>query len=256
MAPKGKAAAADGKKREPAPRLKNLRLKIVWAMLGTVALISLVMLIVMSYLYSSVRKEHPLEEPMKNLKLAMATGLNYPKAIYAHPMKIADYVVKLPDYLQRAEESIKNQKTQYKSLFRKGGRSASGWQLFGKSLYYISKGEKSWYDAENFCLSRDAHLTSIVNEEEQEFITSQLDEPAWIGLTDEHEEGTWEWTDGSTLLAEYWSEGKPSRARHYGEVEHDCAAIVPSVHGDNWSDADCHGRNRWVCKESLDARGG
>ncbi|XP_044284394.1 CD209 antigen-like protein C [Varanus komodoensis] len=222
MAPKGKAAAADGKKREPAPRLKNLRLKIVWAMLGTVALISLVMLIVMSYL----------------------------------SMKIADYVVKLPDYLQRAEESIKNQKTQYKSLFRKGGRSASGWQLFGKSLYYISKGEKSWYDAENFCLSRDAHLTSIVNEEEQEFITSQLDEPAWIGLTDEHEEGTWEWTDGSTLLAEYWSEGKPSRARHYGEVEHDCAAIVPSVHGDNWSDADCHGRNRWVCKESLDARGG
>ncbi|KAF7252693.1 C-type lectin domain family 4 member F [Varanus komodoensis] len=241
MAPKGKSptpskSLVDNRRRamagaggEVAPPFKNLRLKILWVMIGIISFVCLIMLITMTYLYVSlgVDKQHPLEDQMKKMRHAMATGLKSPKLDYEN-----------------------------QSLFRKGGRSAGGWQLFGKSLYYISKGEKSWYDAENFCLSRDAHLASIMNEEEQEFITSQLDEPAWIGLTDEHEEGAWEWTDGSTLLGEYWSEGKPSRARHYGEVEQDCAAIVPSVHGDNWSDADCHGRNRWVCKESLDARGG
>ncbi|XP_062992409.1 CD209 antigen-like protein C [Elgaria multicarinata webbii] len=103
-------------------------------------------------------------------------------------------------------------------------------------------------------MSRDAHLASILSDEEQDYITSQLNEPAWIGLTDENEEGNWEWTDGSRLEAEYWSDGKSSRSLQYGAIENDCTYIVPSPSGQNWMDGSCYDQKRWVCKENLDVR--
>ncbi|XP_028598788.2 CD209 antigen-like protein C [Podarcis muralis] len=197
-------------------------------------------------------KESPLDQPMDKLRTAMATGLRNNELMTENPMKVAEEVTNLPQHIADAENLYNERKVKYQNLFKKGAKSSGGWKLFGKNLYYVSKGKKTWYDAENFCMSRDAHLASILTDEEQTYITSQLTTPAWIGLTDESEEGNWEWTDGSRLITQYWSAGNPNSWENYGDSEEDCASIIPSSREKNWSECNCHELHSWVCKESLD----
>ncbi|XP_053114487.1 C-type lectin domain family 4 member F-like isoform X2 [Hemicordylus capensis] len=168
-------------------------------------------------------------------------------------IKLAEEVERGPQKVDDAEKTFNRWKQKYRALIEKEEkRSSSGWRLHGRNRYYISKGEKTWYDAEKFCMAKDSHLASVLSEKEQRFITSQLKRPAWIGLTDENEEGMWEWTDGSQFTTQYWSAGEPSKSEHYEGGEEDCTSIVPSATGYNWNDADCHKLNGWVCKDSLE----
>ncbi|XP_042326343.1 CD209 antigen-like protein C isoform X2 [Sceloporus undulatus] len=191
---------------------------------------------------------------MKKLRSTMAIGLRSPQLNYENPLRVAEEVVQLPTHIERAEKDFKDRKIKYLTLFKKGARSSGGWQLFGRSFYYISKGQKTWYDAENFCLSRDSHLASILSDEEQNYINSQLKQSTWIGLSDEEVEGNWEWTDGSSLTTQYWSDGHPRPTWESGEEEKDCAFIEPFTGGPNWSEANCHEVKQWVCKETLEVK--
>ncbi|XP_061438950.1 C-type lectin domain family 4 member F-like [Rhineura floridana] len=267
MAPKEKAAA-DTKKAEPPPppepppvaglagRLKKVPPKVKWMLFANFGLLCFASFIYMFHLYISLISEgkNPLEQTLRKLKTTMSEALRNPKINYYNPVKVAEEVTKLPTYIETTENSFNDRKSKYQNLFKKGApKSAGGWDVFGKSLYYISDNEKSWYDAESFCMSRDSHLASILSDEEQNYITSQLNHPAWIGLTDENEEGNWEWTDGSRFITQYWSHGNP-RLSDYAEIEEDCTSIVPSSSGYNWDDANCHELHRWVCKEILDVK--
>ncbi|XP_060135097.1 CD209 antigen-like protein C [Zootoca vivipara] len=228
---------------------------IGWIFLGIFAFICFCVLVTTAFLYYKMNKEKssPLDQPMGKLRTAMATGLRNNDLITENPLKVAEEVTNLPQHIADAENLYNERKVKYQNLFKKGAKSSGGWKLFGKNLYYISKGKKTWYDAENFCMSRDAHLASILTDEEQTYITSQLTTPAWIGLTDESEEGNWEWTDGSRLITQYWSAGNPNSWENYGDTEEeDCASIIPSTREKNWSECNCHELHTWVCKESLD----
>ncbi|XP_033015486.1 CD209 antigen-like protein C [Lacerta agilis] len=144
--------------------------------------------------------------------------------------------------------------TETENLYKKNtkARSSGTWNTFGRNLYYVSKGRKTWYDAENFCVSRDSHLASVLSDEEQNYITSQLRGPAWIGFTDEKEEGKWEWTDGSRVTKQYWHEENTFHTESKRRLEKDCTSIVPSLAGNNWRDTHCHELRNWVCKESVE----
>ncbi|KAM6440210.1 uncharacterized protein PHA67_022484 isoform 1-T1 [Liasis olivaceus] len=249
--------APGSEKKRTAPQMtpfNSVSSTALWTLLTTFAIICLVVLTVVSYLYVTLVNQppHPLEESMKKLRTTMAVGLRHPKLSDGNALKVAEEAVKLPDHIKDAGKTFKNQKIKYQSLFRKSGKSGTEWQRFGNGLYYISRGKKNWYDAENFCISREAHLTSILSSEEQNYVTSQLTQPAWIGLADGHGEGRWEWTDGSRLIAQFWSQGQPGRSEHLGDREQDCTILVPWSKGLNWNEVDCNQLNRWVCKESLD----
>ncbi|XP_053113589.1 CD209 antigen-like protein 2 isoform X2 [Hemicordylus capensis] len=163
---------------------------------------------------------------------------------------VVTVVATLPEYHLSYESTFNSKKEHYFRIFTP--KKDRGWHLYERSLYYISKGEKSWYDAEGYCMSKDAHLVSILNDEEQNFITSLLKHPTWIGLTYENEEDMWKWTDGSGLRAQYWPAGKPRVDGLSRGIKKVCVSIVPSDIGYNWNDEDCHATNGWVCKESLD----
>uniref|UniRef100_A0A6J0TXV3 CD209 antigen-like protein C n=1 Tax=Pogona vitticeps TaxID=103695 RepID=A0A6J0TXV3_9SAUR len=165
---------------------------------------------------------------------------------------MAKEVIRLPEHLEASEKLLKEEKKIYQNLFTKSPKSFGGWTIYDRALYYFSKDQKTWYDAENFCMSRDAHLASILNDEEQNYLTVQLAEPFWIGLSDENVEGDWKWTDGSSLVTEFWSASNLSHPESRDTKEEDCAFINPSSRGRNWNKADCHTPKRWVCKESVD----
>merc|ERR1719423_202095 len=42
--------------------------------------------------------------------------------------------------------------------------------------------------------------------------------PAWIGLSDEVAEGSWQWMDGTPLDFEYWLPGFPNDMNFYDSV--------------------------------------
>ncbi|KAL8206568.1 UNVERIFIED_CONTAM: hypothetical protein K2H54_010208 [Gekko kuhli] len=168
-------------------------------------------------------------------------------------MTLADAAINLPANVTKADQDFEAKKQVYQGLFQKTAKSSSvPWKLHGESLYYFAKEQKTWYDAESFCISRDAHLASILNDEEQNFITSQIQQASWIGLMDEKRDGAWGWTDGSGLQKEYWSHGEPSSTERSRDLDHDCTLIVPRATNQNWNVGDCYKRYGWVCKEKLD----
>ncbi|XP_060135095.1 asialoglycoprotein receptor 1-like [Zootoca vivipara] len=241
----------------PAPEQSGMtpqKLKTIWMCIVGTVLVFGTIAGVMGHLYKKMQaeEEHPLEQPVSRLRGSMAASYRRPKLNYGNAIKVAEEVKTLPDHLDEAEKNYRKRKLKYQTFFLKGGKSPGSWDAFGRNLYYISKGKKSWYDAENFCESRNAHLASILTDEEQNFVTSLLSDPTWIGLTDETEEGKWEWTDGSQFEKQYWSHKQPAYRRHNGVVEQDCVSIVPTSNNYNWNDAYCHEQHRWVCKENLD----
>ncbi|XP_053258168.1 C-type lectin domain family 4 member F-like [Podarcis raffonei] len=234
--------------------MNETRVKVVWTVI-TIAIITLIGVAIgmgVSYRKLKTAPKDPRTDPLITLRSTMAASLNRPKINSENAMQVAEEVKTLPDLLEEAEKAYKKRKLKYQSFFLKGGKSSGRWDAFGRNLYYISKGKKSWYDAENFCESRDAHLASILTDEEQNFVTSLLSDPTWIGLTDEMEEGKWEWTDGSRFKKEYWSHNQPPHRQQNREIEEDCVSIVPASNKYNWKDAYCHEERRWVCKENLD----
>lgn len=44
---------------------------------------------------------------------------------------------------------------------------SQGWKYFKGNFYYFSLISKTWYSAEQFCVSRNSHLTSVTSESEQ-----------------------------------------------------------------------------------------
>ncbi|KAG8134211.1 hypothetical protein E2320_007338 [Naja naja] len=149
--------------------------------------------------------------------------------------KITEEAIKLPAYIKHADKKLQDHKKSYHALFQKTEKSANGWNLPGMNLYYISKGKKTWYDAENFC----------------NYLNTQLSQPSWIGLSSANKGDNWEWSDGSKVITEYWSRGhsrQPNVSRKGGRG---CTLIHPSTDSRNWINANCREPRNWVCKESL-----
>uniref|UniRef100_A0A8C6N5W3 C-type lectin domain family 4 member K n=1 Tax=Mus spicilegus TaxID=10103 RepID=A0A8C6N5W3_MUSSI len=125
---------------------------------------------------------------------------------------------------------------------------ARGWKYFSGNFYYFSRTPKTWYSAEQFCISRKAHLTSVSSESEQKFLYKAADGiPHWIGLTKAGSEGDWYWVDQTSFNKEqsrrFWIPGEPNNA---GNNEH-CANIRVSALK-CWNDGPCDNTFLFICK--------
>ncbi|KAM9214380.1 uncharacterized protein RG961_012868 [Leptosomus discolor] len=122
-----------------------------------------------------------------------------------------------------------------------------GWQQFAKTCYFFSTTTKPWLAAKDFCIQFGAHLAIVNTKQENKFLASQImqNEVAWLGLTDRHQEGNWQWVDGSSLTRAFWGNGEPNNVGQDGE---DCATLHPNGF---WNDALCSNAETWVCERSC-----
>ncbi|KAI1887284.1 hypothetical protein AGOR_G00188650 [Albula goreensis] len=119
------------------------------------------------------------------------------------------------------------------------------WIRFHCSCYYVSNEIKTWSESRQYCRARGADLVIINSKEEQMFLSGFQNR--WIGLTDDDEEGTWKWVDGTTLITGYWRSGQPDD--WYNE---DCAAIQKEMSDlYSWNDASCSVAIHWICEKTA-----
>ncbi|XP_013370198.1 PREDICTED: C-type lectin domain family 4 member F isoform X2 [Chinchilla lanigera] len=126
-----------------------------------------------------------------------------------------------------------------------------GWKVFEGNLYYFSHVKKSWHEAEQFCVSRGAHLTSVTSQREQAFLVQFTSTSYhWIGLTDRGTEGSWRWTDGTpfsnTQSRGFWDKNQPDNWQHGSGDTEDCVHIQKK-----WNDISCNASYHWICKKST-----
>ncbi|XP_049640528.1 C-type lectin domain family 4 member K [Suncus etruscus] len=122
------------------------------------------------------------------------------------------------------------------------------WKYFEGNFYYFSRISKTWYSAEQFCLSRDSKLTSVTSDDEQEFLCKTAGgEPHWIGLSKAGAQGLWTWVDDTPFSkvqsSRYWVPGEPN---NMGNNEHCVTLKTTSLR--SWNDASCDFPFRFICK--------
>uniref|UniRef100_A0A2K5XGC9 CD209 molecule n=1 Tax=Mandrillus leucophaeus TaxID=9568 RepID=A0A2K5XGC9_MANLE len=122
------------------------------------------------------------------------------------------------------------------------------WTFFQGNCYFMSNSQRNWHNSITACQEVGAQLVVIKSAEEQNFLqlqSSRSNRFTWMGLSDLHHEGTWQWVDGSPLLPsfkQYWNKGEPNNIG-----EEDCAEFS----GNGWNDDKCNLAKFWICKKSA-----
>ncbi len=81
--------------------------------------------------------------------------------------------------------------------------------LFNNHRYYLSNNSSTWTDAKLSSIMAGGHLATITSEPENTFISTKYSSQAWIGLTDEDQEGIFKWVTNEPLIYSKWWSGQP-----------------------------------------------
>ena len=103
-----------------------------------------------------------------------------------------------------------------------GSCPQNGGSCYNGNEYKLITTQKTWADAKADCLAMGGHLVSITSSGENSFVDQLIGANcAWIGLTDEASEGTWEWVTGETFSYSHWSTYEPNNCcggEDYAEI--------------------------------------
>ena len=103
---------------------------------------------------------------------------------------------------------------------------SSLWSYNGH-VYRLTDTTGSWSQSEAQAQALGGHLVTIDDAVEQAWLTANFGSLAnlWIGASDAAAEGTWRWTDGSTVSYSNWGSGEPS---NQGNNSYDFAYMAPT----------------------------
>ncbi|XP_014906843.1 macrophage mannose receptor 1 [Poecilia latipinna] len=121
-----------------------------------------------------------------------------------------------------------------------------GWREYESKCYFFSTDNKTWTEANAYCIEQGSNLMSIQDIHERLWVRTQIGtEIFWIGLNDLVVENVWEWSDGKPFIEylSYWMSGQPD---NYNEVEH-CGEVVGYDFG-HWNDDNCSNNRKYICK--------
>ncbi|XP_055969220.1 CD209 antigen-like protein C [Sorex fumeus] len=120
-----------------------------------------------------------------------------------------------------------------------------GWELFQGSCYWFSRSKRDWASSDPVCQSMNARLVVVNSVSEEKFLQSwevRYEIRTWIGLSDHHEEASWQWVDGTPFQLSFWKPGEPNN-----DQDEDCVEL----YNDGWNDDKCSKEKPWICEKPL-----
>ncbi len=119
--------------------------------------------------------------------------------------------------------------------------------ISGGGFFLFCYAYANWWWAQQMCKAQGGNLASIHVIEEQELIakmaTSLGSGSWWIGASDEGNEGTFSWNDGSAFNFESWAAGEPSTPN----VLENCGEVAEWASFD-WNDTKCWESRNFICR--------
>lgn len=119
----------------------------------------------------------------------------------------------------------------------------TNWVQHGASCYKAVKKNLSWQDANSNCQNISSNLTSVLNQNQNDFLVSLSSEFKrnyfWIGFVQSN--AVFRWQDGSSSTYYNWGTNEPLNTTSY-----DCVNIR-KVEG-TWKNWDCSTLNPSICK--------
>ncbi|XP_074907677.1 C-type lectin domain family 4 member E-like [Buteo buteo] len=127
-----------------------------------------------------------------------------------------------------------------------------GWKRFQKSCYFFSNDTMHGIASEQNCTGMGSHLVVINSEEEQAFLSKEVQLPFrgenyYIGLSAQ-EVGQWHWVDNTPFIATaaFWRANEPSNTD-----DQKCVVIHKnSKPQNNWNDVKCENQYR-ICEAAA-----
>ncbi|KAJ8337074.1 hypothetical protein SKAU_G00382940 [Synaphobranchus kaupii] len=131
------------------------------------------------------------------------------------------------------------------------GPCHEGWVYLNKRCFQYVPEKTNWLDAEKHCLLLGGNLASEHTEDEHRFLkelaghSDPQNGAFWIGLSDQYEEGTWIWSDGTRAISEgdflRWNSGEPNNSGNENCVHSNFGGES------NWNDIACDGQYPSIC---------
>ncbi|KAM9783928.1 uncharacterized protein ACBT44_021340 [Syngnathus typhle] len=119
----------------------------------------------------------------------------------------------------------------------------AGWLEYNHHCYFFGK-PTTWLLAEDDCVSRGGHLTSVLDQRENRWLTNAMKNArSWIGLRRETSGNRWQWVDGTIYSFSYWNTGEPNNVGRYEE----CTELMSGGNG-RWNDLTCYDYRHYTCK--------
>ncbi|XP_042230649.1 C-type mannose receptor 2-like, partial [Homarus americanus] len=118
-----------------------------------------------------------------------------------------------------------------------------GWSNEFDHCYMFSEEEKTWTAAQRECQSHQAHLVSVATWAEQDYVFNHQGGGGWLGLNDRALEGSWVWSDGTSVTITNWNEGEPSGG------DKNCVEMIDSA--GKWNDVRCEQERPFICKRKA-----
>ncbi|KAI8516132.1 Collectin-11 [Branchiostoma belcheri] len=122
----------------------------------------------------------------------------------------------------------------------------SGYVQFRDKCYQFSTTQKQYNDAMAVCVAAGGHLAVAKDEETDNFLVNEIrkrgNPETWMGMSDQVQEGTWVWEDGSVLSG--WTNWLPGQPDSTAE---DCAEWKVA-YGFKWNDDECYHTQYFVCE--------
>lgn len=136
------------------------------------------------------------------------------------------------------------------------GACPSGWSMSPSGYcYQFIETSTSFYKCLDLCHQRDASLACIRNGADNTFLKDLLmfdDDsrgPAYIGLTDGLEEGSWQWV-ATGCASTFYSWANPEHGGKQDPSEEDCVSMPPwhDLAGSTWDDENCQCSRGCICE--------
>ncbi len=109
----------------------------------------------------------------------------------------------------------------------------TAWQVFPRNHhgYRVDHRLASWPQAQRRCEKLGGHLVTINDDDEQHFVAALSNGGAWIGATDEADEGNYRWVSGERFTYAAFAPGEPDQ-----KTRSNCLVLDVD---DRWHDRHC-----------------